>query len=102
MTKNRAKRGEVHLSLFSMRSKERGQRLQNTVPSIMHTSRDEKPTVTGPILNSSMARDAVEEHEGDGEVEAVGVGVEELLQLGEHPAQNGAQRQGGYDIPPRD
>ena len=33
--------------------------MQNTVPSIMQTSREEKPRVTGPIRNSSMDSDAV-------------------------------------------
>ena len=38
-----------------MISPDSGQRLQNSVPSIMHVSSDEKPMVTGPILNSAMA-----------------------------------------------
>ena len=59
MTKNRANSGEVHLSAAPIRSPDRGQRLQNTVPSIMHTSKEEKPTVTGPSRNSSMDRETV-------------------------------------------
>ena len=38
-----------------MISPDSGQRLQNSVPSIMHVRSDEKPIVTGPILNSAMA-----------------------------------------------
>ncbi len=37
-----------------MISLESGQRLQNTVPSIMHTRSEEKPIVTGPASNSSI------------------------------------------------
>ena len=50
MTKNSTMRGPVQRSEFSMISSESGQRLQNTLPSIMHTSSDEKPRVTGPIF----------------------------------------------------
>ena len=55
MTKNAANSGLVHRSAFSMISPDSGQRLQNSVPSIMHVRSDEKPIVTGPILNSAMA-----------------------------------------------
>ena len=43
-TKNTTKSGAVHLSTRSMISAEKSQILQNTVPSIMHTSRLEKPS----------------------------------------------------------
>ena len=38
----------------SISSSEKSQRLQNTVPVAMQTSSEEKPTVTGPSLNSSI------------------------------------------------
>ena len=55
MTKNTANSGDVHLSALPIRSDDSGQILQNTVPSIMQTSSDEKPIVTGPTGNSSLA-----------------------------------------------
>ena len=53
-TKKRTITGAVHLSSLSMSSSEKLQRLQNTVPSIMHTSSEENPIVTGPMRNSIM------------------------------------------------
>ena len=50
MTKNRQKRGTVHLSALYMMSPDLGQRLQNTAPSIMQTRSDENEIVTGPTL----------------------------------------------------
>ena len=42
-----------------MISSEKSQRLQNTVPHIMHTSREEKPTSTPPPRSSSTLEKAV-------------------------------------------
>ena len=56
ITKNSTITGPVQRSMRSISSSEKSQRLQNTVPIIMQTRSDEKPTVTGPILNSSMER----------------------------------------------
>lgn len=42
--KKSANNGEVQRSAFSIKSADKGQRLQKTVPSIMQTSREEKPT----------------------------------------------------------
>ena len=39
-----------------------------------------------------------EEHKGDGHVQAVGVGIEQLFQLSQHPAGNRAQGQGADDF----
>ena len=55
MTKNTANRGADQSSARSIRSSESGQMLQNTVPSIMHTSSGEKPMTTSPMRHSSAA-----------------------------------------------
>ena len=44
MTKNSTNRGAVQRSVLAISSSELGQMLQKIVPSIMHTSRDEKPS----------------------------------------------------------
>ena len=59
MTKNSAKRGEVHLSAAFIKSADWGQRLQNTVPNIMQTRREEKLIVTGPRVMCDMDRATV-------------------------------------------
>ncbi len=51
-TKNRQYSGAVHLSSLSMRSSAIGQRLQNTVPSIMHVKSGENPNTSGPARSS--------------------------------------------------
>ena len=52
ITKKRAKSGEVHLSERTIKSSDSGQILQKIVPSIIHTSNDEKLICTGPIWKS--------------------------------------------------
>ena len=56
---NSAKRGEVHLSAAFIKSADWGQRLQNTVPNIMQTRREEKLIVTGPRVMCDMDRATV-------------------------------------------
>ena len=51
-TKNRMYSGAVQRSVLSMISAEKSHTLQNTVPSIMQTSRLEKPIFTPPTSNS--------------------------------------------------
>ena len=51
MTKNTASSGRDQRSARFIRSSESGLTLQNSVPSIMHTSSGEKPTFTPPTLN---------------------------------------------------
>ena len=55
-TKNSTISGPVQRSTRSISSAENGHRLQNTVPNAMHTSREEKPTVTAPIRKVSCER----------------------------------------------
>ena len=59
ITKNKAKRGDVHLSEASIRSWDSEHMLQNTVPSIIHVSSDENAICTGPIWKSIIESDAV-------------------------------------------
>ena len=59
ITKNNANNGDVHLSDASIKSCDNGQILQNTVPSIIHTSNEEKPICTGPTSNFSIDKDTV-------------------------------------------
>ena len=58
-TKNRIYSGAVQRSVLSMISAEKSHTLQNTVPSIMHTSRLEKPIFTLPTSNSIIERPTV-------------------------------------------
>ena len=46
ITKKRTRRGADQRSEFFIISADRGQRLQKTLPSIIHTSREEKPIRT--------------------------------------------------------
>ena len=56
MTKNTASSGCDHTSARFIKSSDSGQMLQNSVPSIMHTSSEEKPSFTSPI--STLSRES--------------------------------------------
>ena len=51
ITKKRIKMGVVQRSARSISSSETLEMLQNTVPSIIHASKDENEICTGPMLN---------------------------------------------------